>query len=166
MNRSFRFNYPAALLMIDVDDFKRFNDQLGHPAGDCILRELAALIKTNIREIDLAARYGGEEFAVVMPYADGAGAMEAAARLQARIRTHRFFHENSAELGKLTVSMGVAWGPADATCPEVLLKKADSRLYRAKKEGKNRVCISMGTAPSDGQGDGVAEKPPAKEQLN
>ena len=126
--------------MIDIDNFKQINDRFGHAAGDCILRELAGVLKENVREIDLAARYGGEEFAVVLPYADYDAARQVAKKLQARIRAYRFFHEKEPDAGKLTVSIGVALSPIDSEFCDALLRTADQRLYWAKKAGKNRIC--------------------------
>ena len=130
-----------ALLMFDIDDFKNYNDQLGHTTGDVILRELGKIIKDSVREIDLPSRYGGEEFALVLPYANKEGAMNVAKRIMEAVASHRFLNETTASVGKLTVSIGIACCPEDSFTEEDLIEKADDMLYRAKKEGKNRICV-------------------------
>lgn len=140
IKRSLRQAHPVSLLMIDIDNFKQFNDSLGHLAGDKILQELGRLIRTNIRDEDLGARYGGEEFVVVLPYTALEGAARSAERLRDRIYQNCLPPELSRTCGKLTVSIGVACCPADAQNAEDLIKNADAALYRAKEQGKNRVC--------------------------
>ncbi len=140
VKRSTRQKYPTALIMIDLDDFKYYNDTLGHLAGDRIIREVARIIKKTVREIDLPARYGGEEFAVALPYADKKSAFNIAKRIQKAIQSYDFPDETVSPLGKITVSMGIALCPSSAVTTEELIEKADSMLYKAKKEGKNRVC--------------------------
>jgi two-component system cell cycle response regulator len=141
LKRSIRQGYPTALIMLDIDDFKKYNDALGHLAGDFILRELAQVIKKNIREIDLTARYGGEEFAAVLPYANREDALIVSERIREVVSSHIFFHETSSPVKNITASLGVALGPKDASTAEELIKKADFMLYQAKKEGKNRVYV-------------------------
>jgi two-component system cell cycle response regulator len=140
IKRALRQETPVALLMIDVDDFKQYNDKLGHLAGDEILRELGKFFKTNIREIDLAARYGGEEFAVVLSNVGKKGAVKTAERIRQAILGHSFVRETSCSVKKLSVSIGVAVYPGDADDARGLTEKADRALYTAKREGKNRVC--------------------------
>lgn len=141
VKRSIRKEYSTALLMMDLDDFKQYNDTLGHLAGDGILRESARVIKDNVREIDLAARYGGEEFAVALPYADSKNALNVAERIQKAIRNHTFSYETVSALKKITFSIGIATCPSDSLTAEELIRKADSMLYKSKKEGKNRVSV-------------------------
>ncbi len=130
---------PIAFLMIDVDYFKHFNDQYGHLTGDQILRNVAGIIQENIREIDIVGRYGGEEFCVVLPDADGSGAQYVAERMrQAVEKTVVKAYDTKV---RLTVSIGVACYPADGKNVPELIDKADWALYRAKKMGRNKVCV-------------------------
>ena len=137
VKRSLRDNTPVALLMMDIDNFKKINDVFGHQAGDRILEQLADIVKRNIRGIDLAARYGGEEFVVVMSNTDKYEAEQAGERIRQSI--HAFDFENIDS--KLSVSIGIALHPHDAKSVEDLIEKADQALYRAKRDGKNRVCM-------------------------
>ncbi len=127
----------SALVMLDLDFFKRVNDTLGHPAGDQALRHLAGLLKVELRLGDVAARIGGEEFAVWLPGADLELAVEVAERLRARV-AERPFRLGGAE-HPLTISCGVSACPVPVARPDNLIATADSALYRAKREGRNRV---------------------------
>jgi two-component system cell cycle response regulator len=134
--------YPIAVVMMDLDNFKKYNDDLGHPIGDIILKEFANIIKLNIRDIDLPARYGGEEFAVVFPYVEKETILRITERIQNALRDHKYPEECNSPLGNITTSIGVAFCPADAVTSNDLIDKADYMLYRAKKAGKNRTCIA------------------------
>ena len=103
--------------------------------------ELAELIRANVRDTDLAARYGGEEFAVVLSNTNIDDALMSAERIRQIIHGHTFSHIKSLPSKKLSISVGVAVYPSDAGSIEELIQKADSALYKAKKEGKNRVCL-------------------------
>jgi len=140
IKRSLRQKYPITLIMIDLDNFKRYNDIPGHLAGDHVLRETGQIIKKNIREVDVAARYGGEELAVILPYADKADSMRVAERLREAIGSHAFL-EKHPSFGRITASFGIASYPADALTPEELIEKAGLMLDKARKEGENQVCI-------------------------
>jgi two-component system cell cycle response regulator len=142
IKRSHRQGHPTSLLLLDVDDFKLKNDTLGHLAGDRILSEMGTLIKGGVREIDLAARYGGEEFALVLPYTDGGGAGVVAERLRRTIEKHGFLQGSGAPEARVTVSIGVAVCPIHAATAEEIILRADAMLYRAKRDGKNRICVS------------------------
>jgi two-component system cell cycle response regulator len=144
IKRSLRQKYPLALIMIEIDDFKQCNDSLGHLAGDRILQEISQLIKSNFREVDCAARFGGEEFAIVLPYCDGLGAAKSAESFRQVIHSHSFLQETAGASKHLTISLGVAEFVGAGTTVEELIQRADEALYRAKKEGKNRVCIHDG----------------------
>ena len=128
----------AAILMLDLDHFKEFNDRFGHPAGDEALRVFAHLLASSIREPDLAARYGGEEFAVYLSGAGAAEAAEVAERIRERTET-TIIPLAPGKTGRLTVSIGYAVAPDDGDERVLLLKAADDALYRAKLAGRNRV---------------------------
>lgn len=134
-----RYGGQCALILIDVDNFKNYNDTLGHLAGDDVLRSLADVLQEHLRVSDVAARYGGEEFAVMMVNIDRGEAVEAAERLRRVIEHHDFAREEIQPGGNLTVSLGVAGCPSDGDTAEALMREADAALYRAKREGKNQV---------------------------
>jgi len=131
--RSARTKHPFGVIMVDVDHFKSYNDTYGHPAGDEVLRRLANVLRDATRTIDCVGRYGGEEFAVLLPETDGAGAMEVAERIRARVAGEPF-PESS-----MTVSIGVAVFPADGESGDAVIAVADKGLYEAKHGGRNRV---------------------------
>jgi len=134
---------PVAVLMLDLDHFKDFNDRYGHPAGDEALQAFAHLLGSSIRENDVAARYGGEEFAVFLPGLTASGAAEVAERI--RERTESTIIPLAPGLtGHLTVSIGIAVAPDDGAQRVMLLKAADDALYRAKLAGRNRVVSREG----------------------
>ena len=130
LNRADRFNSRVSLLMIDVDNFKNYNDRYGHLKGDLLLKKIATALKGGIREIDIIARYGGEEFCIIFPDTDSKGAELVANRLR-----------ESVESLEATISIGVASYPEDAKSWSNLIEKADRMLYKAKGAGKNRVCV-------------------------
>ena len=125
------------LLLIDVDHFKRVNDQFGHPAGDAVLRQLAQLLQASVRITDVAARFGGEEFAVLLP--ELAGALEAVMAAE-KIRT-AVERASFAEVGKVTVSIGVSLASPDDADVRPLVDRADAALYEAKRGGRNAVVL-------------------------
>ncbi len=127
-----------SFLMIDVDLFKDFNDKYGHLTGDQILREVGLLIKENIREIDIAGRYGGEEFCVILPDTDRQGAIYAAERIRQAVEK-AVIKAYDAQV-QITLSIGVSTYPHNAQGMEGLIDRADSALYAAKRDGRNRVC--------------------------
>jgi diguanylate cyclase (GGDEF)-like protein len=136
--RSGRYSRPLSLLMIDIDHFKAVNDELGHLAGDFVLRELAARVKGNIRKEELFARYGGEEFAVVLPETDAEGAIHLGERLRRVVETQPFCYEGKGL--PVTISLGVATTRGDVNLtPQDLLRLADEKLFEAKNQGRNRV---------------------------
>jgi two-component system cell cycle response regulator len=129
---------PLTVLILDIDYFKAINDSWGHDAGDDVLREFALRIRKAIRGIDLACRYGGEEFVVVMPETDMAVATMVAERLRRRIASEPFSIQQGARTIEVTISVGLAALGRDDTAATVL-KRADQALYRAKRDGRNRV---------------------------
>jgi diguanylate cyclase (GGDEF)-like protein len=138
LTRARRYQQPLSLLLVDVDHFKKVNDQHGHLAGDAILKGLAQRLKQTVREVDIVARYGGEEFVVVAPQTDLKQAEFFAERLRRKI-SDDVFPSDGKEL-KVSVSIGVAETLADqAECEDDLIRIADTRLYRAKEGGRNCV---------------------------
>lgn len=147
LKRSLKYDLPLAVLMLDIDLFKRYNDTQGHLAGDATLKQVAALLRENFRRVDIVARYGGEEFVVVLPETRRAEASEVAERIRSNIARHNFKVYN--DQTRVTVSLGVALFPDDIpdTFPKTdfaalaaeLIQRADQALYRAKDEGRNRV---------------------------
>ncbi len=130
---------PLALLVIDIDYFKAVNDGHGHDAGDDVLREFATRLRKSIRGIDLACRYGGEEFVVVMPETDMAVAAIVAERIRRRIAGEPFAIRAGAAALDVTISVGLAALAGVADTAAAILKRADQALYRAKRDGRNRV---------------------------
>ncbi len=129
---------PVSLLIFDIDYFKSVNDTRGHPAGDAVLKEFAQRIQQNVRGVDLACRLGGEEFVVVMPDTDLAYAVMVAERLRQKVAEVAFHVEPTLALSiTVSIGIGVTEGPADTAGK--LLERADSALYRAKRDGRNRV---------------------------
>jgi len=130
---------PLALLVVDIDYFKAVNDVHGHDAGDDVLREFATRVKKSIRGIDLACRYGGEEFVIVMPETDMAVAAIVAERIRRRIAGEPFSIRSGAAALDVTISVGIAALAGVADTAAQVLKRADQALYRAKRDGRNRV---------------------------
>lgn len=139
--RAARYGQPLSLFMLDIDHFKAVNDNFGHAAGDEVLRELAEHFRQQLREVDYAGRYGGEEFVVVMPETGLEDGTATAERLCASIRNLQFAVGDNVTL-QVTASLGVANMPEHAEDMEKLVRLADEALYRAKKEGRNRVCVA------------------------
>ncbi len=127
---------PLALLLLDVDHFKAYNDLFGHPAGDKALRLVAGMLRTEVRLTDYPARYGGEEFVIVLPDTDAVEARTLAERLRLSIAAYSFPHR------PVTVSIGIALTKDVSRNPEALIAGADAALYRAKRSGRNRVAFS------------------------
>jgi diguanylate cyclase (GGDEF)-like protein len=139
--RSVRHHRPLALVLFDIDFFKAINDKLGHLCGDHALRGLANLVKESVRREELFARYGGEEFALVLPETTHEEAVNAAERVRALVEAHEFSFDNQAF--RITISLGGATTPGgeEELTPHELIRRADARLYQAKREGRNRVLI-------------------------
>ena len=140
VKRASRYSTHVSLLIFDLDHFKKVNDTFGHQAGDIVLSGVAGIVKERTREIDLFARYGGEEFCLIATAMDRAEAFMLAERLRELIE-HTDFSFNG-KLIKITISIGVStWVPSIKENAEELIRHADVALYRAKEEGRNRVCV-------------------------
>ncbi len=138
MSRELRKNQEISFLMLDLDHFKQYNDQFGHMAGDIVLKALAMMLRDTFSlPGDCVCRYGGEEFAVFLPECSQAKAVELAEGFREKIEAQRFLIRRSST--RITVSIGVATFPQDATVREELIERADRALYLAKQEGRNRV---------------------------
>ncbi|MDH4871427.1 diguanylate cyclase [Pseudomonas sp. BN515] len=137
-----RLGAPLALLMLDVDHFKAFNDRLGHQAGDDALRRVAQALQQSLqREGDVACRYGGEEFAIILANTAEDGAQHVADRVMEQVGELDIDHPGS-PVGRLTLSIGIAVSdPAREDQPDSLVSRSDAALYRAKREGRNRTCL-------------------------
>jgi diguanylate cyclase (GGDEF)-like protein len=147
IRRAVRAEQSLGILMLDLDHFKKFNDTYGHDAGDTILRETASFLTNSIRVEDIVCRFGGEEFVVILPTADLNAAHARAERIRSKLREVTVLHQGQS-LGMITVSVGVAALPEHGTSPKQLLEAADAALYRAKREGRDRV-VNAEPAPAD-----------------
>ena len=134
-----RYGGVCSLAMIDVDHFKNYNDTLGHPAGDEVLRRLASLMKDHIRNTDFLARFGGEEFALLMVNTPRREAVQAVKRMIDAVEAYPFPDEHVQPGGHLTISAGLATAPEDGTDPAAIVRASDVALYDAKRRGRNRV---------------------------
>ena len=144
--RAHRYADPVSLIMIDVDHFKTVNDRYGHPAGDAVLREAAAVVRASIRDPDICCRYGGEEFAVILPKTHLPGALAVAERIWRALGAKSYEIPTTAPGGPatfgVTASIGVAFFPSkDITTHEHLLRFSDEALYQAKRAGRNTICL-------------------------
>jgi diguanylate cyclase (GGDEF)-like protein len=140
-----RTRQPLSLAILDIDHFKRFNDTLGHQAGDRLLIELVEVLQSSTRKSDLVARYGGEEFVVLMPETPPEGAAAKLDRLVHYVAARTFTFGRRGQTLRMTISAGVAGVPGDPDAPASLLGAADSRLLVAKRSGRNRV-VGRGVA--------------------
>ena len=140
LERARRDDAPLGLVLVDLDHFKRVNDEHGHEAGDHALRRVAGVLRTATRPFDTSARLGGEEFVLLVPGADGEAAAELAERVRAEVAGH-FGHGPV----RLTTSCGVASHPRHGETPGALLRAADEALYLAKERGRDRVVVASST---------------------
>lgn len=147
-SRSQRYGRPLTLLLIDVDNFKAYNDRNGHPAGDIVLKEVSRIYIRNVRGTDIVARYGGEEFVVLLPETPLDAGVSVAEKIRRAVEEHYFPFVSTQGRQKITVSIGVASYPdVQVSSDQDLIEAADRALYDAKKQGRNRVVIP-------GKGDG------------
>lgn len=131
-----RYRKTFSLVILDVDHFKRVNDEFGHNVGDLVLSGIASIMRKGVRQTDTVGRYGGEEFLILLPETSAAGAVTLAENLRTAIGGHDFHR-----IGKVTISCGVVEVHEAAASPETLIDEADQKLYRAKREGRNRVVV-------------------------
>jgi diguanylate cyclase (GGDEF)-like protein len=131
---------PLSLIMLDIDDFKIYNDVLGHQAGDKALKELAVVLKNQSRKMDSVCRYGGEEFTIILPQTDKKEAFLIAERLRENVAKYPFTQEEVLPSHRLSVSLGLATFPEDGTSTSELITVSDKKLYQAKNQGKNTTC--------------------------
>jgi len=129
---------PFSIIIGDVDFFKKINDTLGHQAGDVVLKNVASIMKINIRKSDRAVRWGGEEFLIILPETSSEEAIKFAERIRSKIENNLFTHGN--EVFRVTMSFGVSTLIPSEISYENIIARADENLYRAKKGGRNRVC--------------------------
>jgi diguanylate cyclase (GGDEF)-like protein len=141
--------HQLSLFIFDIDHFKLYNDSNGHPEGDYVLRELAALVKQSIRPTDFCCRYGGEEFMVAMPETDGKHALMVAERIRKAIAEHPFRHREAQPTGCISISGGIASFPCDGNSVIELTQHADQALYESKRAGRNRVAPYRGVNIGD-----------------
>ncbi|MEQ8223976.1 MAG: sensor domain-containing diguanylate cyclase, partial [Candidatus Eremiobacterota bacterium] len=130
-----RYQTHMAMLMVDTDHFKQYNDTYGHPDGDMLLKEICKLLKSYVRDTDIVCRYGGDEFTLILVEADKKTAINTAERIRQAIQLRL----NQRDV-KITASIGVASYPEDATNKTALMAQADASVYKAKHGGRNRVC--------------------------
>ena len=135
-----RYKRDISLIMIDVDFFKKYNDAHGHPKGDMLLKEFSEILKHVIRASDISARYGGEEFVVILIETAKDVAVEVAEKIRRAVELKDFEGGESQPGGRVTISLGIASYTDGTDSPDDLVKNADNALYRAKEEGRNRVC--------------------------
>jgi len=137
--RATRQGKPLSLILLDLDAFKKYNDEHGHQMGDDVLRGIGEILLHRIRKTDVAARYGGEEFVLLLPEVDREHGMQVAEALCATIAGHPFTGRETQPLGTITASFGMAVYPEDGTDLHSLFREADRAMYRAKQAGGNRV---------------------------
>jgi diguanylate cyclase (GGDEF)-like protein len=162
IRRAVRAAQSLGVLILDLDHFKKFNDTYGHEAGDTVLRETASFLGKSIRVEDIACRFGGEEFVIILPTADLNSARVRAEKIRSKIRELAVLHQGQS-LGMITVSIGVAALPEHGTDPKALLEAADAALYRAKREGRDRVAVAESAAQSEGVVVPMQSKPAGSE---
>jgi diguanylate cyclase (GGDEF)-like protein/PAS domain S-box-containing protein len=141
IRRAARNQRPLGMIMIDLDNFKYFNDTFGHEAGDLLLKELGGLLKSNIRGEDIACRYGGEEFTLILPEGNGAVTRQRAEFLREAVQRINLQYRGH-PLGRITASMGVAVFPDHGRTAGALIESADKALYRSKNAGRDRVTLA------------------------
>jgi diguanylate cyclase (GGDEF)-like protein len=137
LSRAERHGLKLAIILTDIDHFKKVNDTYGHPVGDQVIKRVAKVLESSVRKIDIAARYGGEELAVVLEGADAAGALQLAERIRQDVAKQVMQSEKGPF--SVTLSLGIAACPEDGTDKKQLIERADQALYMAKHSGRNRA---------------------------
>ncbi|MFS8084734.1 MAG: diguanylate cyclase [Acidobacteriota bacterium] len=150
LSRSKRYDYPLSFMMIDIDDFKLYNDRNGHQAGDRALEMTAQCLRAALRKVDVASRYGGEEFSILLPQTNLQEAGGLADRVRRKILTTQFPHGKSQPLGAVTVSIGLSTFSTSLDSAEAIVRAADRALYHAKGHGKNRAYAYQGAQSQAG----------------
>ena len=151
IDRARRFNSGMAVLMIDIDQFKRLNDDFGHLLGDEVLRQVSSMFHGQVRKIDVVCRYGGEEFAILLSQTNPQHALAVAEKLRRLVETWQF----PGVPQSVTISSGVATYPDHGTTRDELVKSADAGLYAAKQGGRNRVLLGPTFFKAAAQGQGL-----------
>ena len=142
MHRSRRYQNPLSLLMLDIDNFKHYNDTNGHPAGDELLKSIADIFERSVRRTDYVTRYGGEEFAIILPETPLENAKLVAEKIRKAIEKEDFENQEAQPGGNLTVSIGVAEHSKEFNQVDEFVNTADVALYKAKETGRNKVCLA------------------------
>lgn len=143
IERTSRNQQPTSLLLVDADHFKSINDNHGHVVGDKVLQHLAATIQETVRKIDIPCRYGGEEFAIILPSTPNLVGVQVAERLRSRIEDSEISISSDLSIN-ITASIGIdTYSKGEKISPNTLIERADAELYRAKNEGRNKVCYRI-----------------------
>ena len=142
LNRSKRYNEPLTMLMCDIDFFKHINDTFGHATGDLALQQVAKLLKSSLRETDLAGRVGGEEFAILLVQTPQETGFDVAERLRSCIEQNPIYSDDGYSIIPITVSIGAASPIYPHETLSSLMQRADQSLYQAKRSGRNQVCLA------------------------
>jgi diguanylate cyclase (GGDEF)-like protein len=140
INRAQRQKFGLGIIMIDIDHFKNYNDTFGHNGGDIVLQQLGNILQKNVRGSDIACRYGGEEFTLILPEISLEFVKERAEQIRVEVQQLKPKHRDQ-DLGQITLSLGIAMFPNQGLTGESIMRAADTALYQAKEEGRNRVCV-------------------------
>ncbi|MBA3514362.1 MAG: GGDEF domain-containing protein, partial [Pyrinomonadaceae bacterium] len=149
VNRCKRYDSPMSFLMIDIDDFKSYNDLNGHQAGDQALQITAHCLKVALRSADVACRYGGEEFGILLPHTPLSEASVIAERMRQRVAETVYPHGKSQPIGGVTLSIGISTFHKNVDTPDRMIAAADRALYNAKRKGKNRIELHQERVPKE-----------------
>jgi diguanylate cyclase (GGDEF)-like protein len=149
-HRSERFGYEFTLLFLDLDHFKRVNDEYGHLVGSKLLAEVGACLRENLRLVDAAFRYGGDEFAILLPQTSQDAGLGVARRISRVFHRRKWLAERSSPIA-LEASIGIATYPSDASSPQAIVQRADEMMYAVKQAGRNNIAVcGLGIVGLDG----------------